>query len=129
MPNQKTVLDASALLAWLHEEPGAKIVDDLLNEALISSVNWAEVFQKALAHDLETKNLRQDLESLGVCIVPFSARQAEIAAELWRFTRSAGLSLGDRACLALTSELRCPVLTTDKVWNELNLDIKIRVIR
>ncbi len=123
------VLDASALLAWLQDEPGADTVDAVLNEALMSTVNWAEVFQKALAHDVDTTNLCEDLELLGMRIEPFTTTQAEIAAGLWQHTRSAGLSLGDRACLALASELKHPVLTTDKIWTELGLDLEIQAIR
>jgi PIN domain nuclease of toxin-antitoxin system len=123
------VLDASALLAWLQDEPGADTVDAVLNEAVMSTVNWAEVYQKALAHNVDTANLREDLESLGMRIEPFTTGQAETAAGLWQHTRSAGLSLGDRACLALASELKHPVLTTDKVWTELGLDLEIHAIR
>ena len=123
------VLDASALLAWLQDEPGAERVDAILNEAVMSTVNWAEVCQKSLAHDVDTTNLREDLELLGMRIEPFTIRQAEIAAELWQRTRSAGLSLGDRACLALAAEEKHPVLTTDKVWTELGLDFEIQAIR
>jgi ribonuclease VapC len=114
-------LDASALLAWLQDEPGAEQVDAVLNEAVMSTVNWAEVYQKSLAHNVDTTNLREDLELLGMRIEPFTTQQAEIAAGLWQRTRSAGLSLGDRACLALASELKHPVLTTDKVWTELGV--------
>ncbi len=125
----KTVLDASALLAWLQDEPGAEIVDERLNEAFISTVNWAEVYQKALANKVDTTSLRKDIESLGTQIIPLSVQQAERAASLWQHTRVAGLSLGDRACLALGSELQCPILTTDRVWTELGLQLDIRAIR
>ncbi len=76
------VLDASALLALLQHEPGAEIVETLLEEAVISSVNWSEVVQKSLDHGVELGSLREDLEVLGLSIAPFSVEEAEIAAAL-----------------------------------------------
>ncbi|MCP4699668.1 MAG: type II toxin-antitoxin system VapC family toxin [Gammaproteobacteria bacterium] len=125
----KTVLDASTLLAWLQDEPGAETVDIVLKNAVLSTVNWAEVYQKALAHGIGTDNLREDMELLGVHILPFTTQQAEYAADLWVHTRTAGLSLGDRACLALASDLKLPVFTTDRIWTELGLELEIQAIR
>ena len=94
------VLDASALLAFLHGEPGSEAVRPVINGALISSVNWAEVVQKSLDWGVAVTGLREDLAALGVRILPFTWAQAEQAAELWLTTKSLGLSLADRACLA-----------------------------
>ncbi|HEX2107771.1 MAG TPA: type II toxin-antitoxin system VapC family toxin [Rubrobacteraceae bacterium] len=124
------VLDASALLALLQQEPGAEIVETLLEEAVISSVNWSEVVQKSLDHGVELGSLREDLEALGLSITPFSVEEAEIAAALRRGTARLGLSLADRACLALASRLSIPVLTTDRTWAELQLGaVSVRLIR
>ena len=71
----------------------------------------------------------EDLESLGLEIVPFTAPLAEKTAHLRAETRSLGLSLGDRACLALAEDLGRPAVTTDKVWGDLNLGIEVRIIR
>ncbi len=124
------VLDASALLALLQQEPGAETVETLLEEAVISSVNWSEVVQKSLDRGVELDNLREDLEALGLSIAPFDVEDAEIAAALRRGTAELGLSLADRACLALASRLSIPALTTDSAWAELRLEaVFVRLIR
>ena len=124
------VLDASALLALLQQEPGAETVETLLEEAVISSVNWSEVVQKSLDRGVELDNLREDLKALGLAIAPFDVEDAEIAAALRRGTAELGLSLADRACLALASRLSIPALTTDSAWAELQLEaVFVRLIR
>jgi PIN domain nuclease of toxin-antitoxin system len=69
------------------------------------------------------------LGSVGLSIEPFDARDAEMTARLWRPTRSAGLSLADRACLALALRLEAPVLTTDRAWVGLDHGVDVQVIR
>ena len=123
------VLDASALLAWLQREPGAASVRAVLGGALMSTVNWAEVVQKATDSEGEAAELRVALESLGLILEPFSANQAGIAGLLRESTMAFGLSLGDRACLALALEKRETILTADRVWQRLDLGIGIDVIR
>jgi ribonuclease VapC len=123
------VLDASALLAMLQDEPGGDLVQELLETAAISSVNWSEVTQKALDRQMEIDGLRHDLEALGLEIMPFTAVLAETTAQLRSATRKAGLSLGDRACLALAAVLDLPAITTDRIWPDLGLPLKIRVVR
>ena len=126
-----TVLDASALLAYLHDEPGADAVDAVLAESLMSTVNWSEVVQKSLERGVDTQGLREDVEALGLRIEAFTGEDAECAARLWPATRKLGLSLGDRACLALGRRLRVPVLTADRAWLDLArpLSLEIRGIR
>jgi PIN domain nuclease of toxin-antitoxin system len=121
------VLDASALLAWLQAEPGAESVEAELATAAISSLNWSEVLQKSLAHGVEIAGLREDLEALGLAIVPFDAVDAEQAARLW--APGNGLSLADRACLALGVRLRLPVWTADRMWAQLSPGVTVHVIR
>jgi PIN domain nuclease of toxin-antitoxin system len=123
------VLDSSALLALLQGEPGGEKVEECLETAAISSVNWSEVVQKALDWQTEIEGLRQELEALGLEVLPFTAAHAETTAHLRASTRQAGLSLGDRACLALASTLDLPALTTDRIWPDLGLPIAIRVLR
>ncbi len=108
------ILDASALLALLHEEPGAGIVEPLLEEAVISSINWSEVVQKSLVRGVELDGLREDLEALGLVIAPFAIEDAEASALLHGETARFGLSLADQACLALSSKLAIPALTADR---------------
>jgi PIN domain nuclease of toxin-antitoxin system len=126
----KIVLDASAILALLNDEPGAeKITPELLSHATASAVNLAEV-QTMLVREGGDPD-----ESWGLAvdpipdIEPFTAAQARIAGTLVKKTRSLGLSLGDRACLALAIALEAPVYTTDRLWKKLTLGIPIHVIR
>lgn len=123
------VLDASALLAMLQDEPGGDVVQELLETAAISSVNWSEVMQKCLERQMDVEGLRYDLEALGLEILPFTAVLAETTAQLRSATRQAGLSLGDRSCLALAAVLGLPAVTTDRIWPDVGLPIKIRVVR
>jgi PIN domain nuclease of toxin-antitoxin system len=125
----EVVLDASALIAALHEEAGGEKVEPVLGTAAISAVNWSEVVQKSLARGVRVEGLRDDLIALGLDIVSFTSEDAEIAAELWRKTHRRGLSLGDRCCLALGARLGLPVVTADKAWKGLVAGIEIRVIR
>lgn len=123
------MLDASAVLAMLQDEPGGDVVQELLETAAISSVNWSEVIQKCLERQMDVEGLRYDLEALGLAILPFTAVLAETTAELRSSTRQAGLSLGDRACLALAAVLGLPAVTADRIWPDLGLPIQIRVVR
>ncbi len=123
------VLDASALLAVLNQEAGAEEVVPLLDRAAMSAVNWSEIVQKAAVRGVATQELRGEIEALGVTIVPFDSRQAEEAATLWPRTASAGLSLGDRACLALAHREAVPAVTTDRAWSTVSVEVKVQVIR
>lgn len=123
------VLDASALLAYLQGEVGADRVRGALGEAVISTVNWAEVVQKAETSAYEAEALRQDAQSLGLVILPFSVSQAEIAGRLRQSTAAFGLSLADRACLALAIDTQSTVYTADRVWLEIGLGVEVEAIR
>lgn len=122
------VTDASAMLAMLHGEPGSDAVAMILATTLVSAVNWAEVIQKARAHGVDADGLQQELMYLGVEFVPFTTAEAEIAADLWhRGMRS--LSLADRACLATAITRGLPVVTADRAWSDLGLEVEVKVIR
>jgi PIN domain nuclease of toxin-antitoxin system len=121
------VLDASALLAWLQDEPGAGLVEAELAAAVMSSVNWAEVLQKSLAHGVDVVGLRLDLEALGLVILPFDAEDAERSAQLW--SPGSSLSLADRACLALGLRHGLPVWTADRIWTQVAHGAEVRLIR
>ena len=105
------------------------MVGPLLETAAISSVNWAEVLQKAISLGLGDQGKREDLESLGVQILPFTVEDASYTAQLWSTNRRAGLSLGDRACLSLAHRLGLPAFTADRSWSGLGLDVEVRLIR
>jgi ribonuclease VapC len=124
------VLDASALLAVLNQEPGADtLTHDILDTAVSSTVNLAEVQSKlvsgGLPPDLAWRATRSSVQDA----VPFTADHAKTAGSLISQTRTLGLSLGDRACLALALSLDAPVYTADRTWKNLKLGIRIHVIR
>jgi len=123
------VMDASALLAFLQDEPGGDMVRGLLRPSIVSAVNWSEVVQKSLAKEADIDGLWEDMALLGLRSRPFTLKQAEAAARLWPATRELGLSLGDRACLALGLETGFPVITADRPWADLDIGLEIRVIR
>ena len=123
------VLDASALLAYLQEEPGGERVREVLAHSVISTVNWAEIIRKARDYGVDTQGLREDLASLGLAFEPFSAVQAETAGQIKERTRRLGLSLGDWACLALGSDRGEAVYTSDRAWLKLTLGIDVEAIR
>ena len=121
------VLDASALLALLHEEQGADEVEGLLDGASMSCVNLSEVLQKAEQHGVETEGLEYDLEALGIRFRNFDVAMARPTAELW--SAGKGLSLGDRACLALARVTDTTAITADRRWVIEGLGVDVRVIR
>lgn len=124
------VLDASALLAMMRDEPGAARVAMALDGALISTVNWAEVAGHYTQRGVSLKSTRARMATLPVLIVPATADHALEAAALLPATRSAGLSLGDRFCLALARGEQRRALTADRAWSMLSLDgIEIELIR
>ncbi|MBI3490210.1 MAG: PIN domain-containing protein [Acidobacteria bacterium] len=129
-----SVLDASALLALIREERGAERVGAAISEgALVSVVNWAEVLANLVVgsddpHEVTSMALPGGPASR-LELVSFDDEQAKETARLVRYTRSLGLSLADRAALALARIRRLPVLTTDRAWRALRLPIKIEVIR
>ena len=123
------VHDASSLLAVAFREPGAEVARVALRGSFVSSVNWSEAVQKVAARGGDAAVLRQLFGGLGVTIVPFSAEHAERAAALYPETRARGLSLGDRAGLALGLTTGREVYTADGAWTELALNVKVTAIR
>ncbi len=113
----------------LHREPGAETVEAAMEEGALSTVNWSEVYERLLHRGIDVDGVRVDVEALGLEIVPFTADDAERAAQLAPPTRGIGLSLGDRACLALADRLSLPALTADRSWLGLDLGVAIQPIR
>ena len=128
MPNE-VVLDAPAVLALLKREPGAERVRAVLDRAVIGAVNAAEVQGKLVDLGLSRHAAAARIRVLGCRILAFSEDQAIEAGSLIEKTRTLGLSLGDRACLALAIDRKATVYTTDRIWKDLPLDLKIEVIR
>jgi PIN domain nuclease of toxin-antitoxin system len=123
------VLDASAALAVLKGEPGGGTVLSSGLAPQISTVNLAEVYGRLIQLGMQGSPAWEAAHTIADEIVPFTQTQARLTAELFPRTRSLGLGLGDRACLALGIERKLPVLTADKAWKALRLGVEIRVIR
>jgi PIN domain nuclease of toxin-antitoxin system len=120
------VIDASALLAFLNQEPGAEAVEEHLDAAAVSAVNWCETYGKLRQAGVGGDALVDGFAETGIEIWPFDAEDARLAGELAGLAREAGLSLADRACLALAGRLGVPAVTADRAW--LSLDIGVEVI-
>lgn len=123
------VLDASALLALLSSEPGSEAVAESLPGAQISSVNLSEVVAKLSDHGMASAEIRLVIDGLGLQVASFDEALAHEAGMLRSKIRKLGLSLGDRACLALGLRERATVLTTDRRWTEVDLAIRVQVAR
>lgn len=123
------VVDASAILALVNAEPGWERVRDALESAVISAVNLSEVVAKLAENGVPEGDIAVVLESLALDVVAFEGEDAVRAGLLRPATRGAGLSFGDRVCLALGQRRGVPVLTADQRWQELTLDIDVRQIR
>lgn len=122
----EAVLDASAVLALLLGEPGAGAVAAVLPGALLSTVNLAEIIGKLAERGMPAEEASRAVKMLGVDIVPFTAAQACAAGALRPATKTLGLALGDRACLALAAERGAKALTADKAWRALPEAVVVR---
>jgi PIN domain nuclease of toxin-antitoxin system len=116
-------------MALIRAEPGADIVVSCLSRAVISAVNQAEVQTKLVSAGIDEALAWWHIAEARCPSVPFDEELARIAGGLVRVTRPYGLSLGDRACLALALQRNADVYTTDAVWKSLGLSIEVNVIR
>jgi PIN domain nuclease of toxin-antitoxin system len=125
----KGVLDASAILAMLFQEPGAdRLTDEILDGAVVGAVNLAEVQTKLVMMGHDEADAWNDALSVAP-VEQFTSAQARITGSLVRTTKSFGLSLGDRSCLALAISLDAEVYTTEQSWRNLKVGVPIHVIR
>src|SRR4029079_7517359 len=108
---------------------GGDTVTPYIPSAIISAVNMVEVISYMVNRGMDASEVKALVRDLTIEVIPFDNQQAFIAGEMILKTKQKGLSLADRACLALTTVKKLPVLTGDKVWGELNLDIEIKLIR
>lgn len=123
------VLDASALLAVMLEERGAERLREFLPGAIIGAVNLAEVVGKLQERGVPDETIDRNMAKLSLPIIPFDEGQAMATGKLRLRTRGAGLSLGDRACLALAAARGVPAVTTDRGWAALEVGTKVIVAR
>ena len=127
--SSKVVLDASALLCLLNDEPGADRVLDVLNRCVIGATNLGEVVSKLRERGLSLDEVREALGGLHLDVRPLSAAQAMTIGDLRPTTKSLGLSLGDRACLALALDLQAEMFTTDADLASADVGISITNVR
>jgi len=126
----EVVLDASAILAYIQEERGAEnLTKEILDHAVVSTVNLAEVQSKLVKKGHDPEDAWEEILSLVNAEEPFTSDHAKIAGDLIAKTEKYGLSLGDRACLALAIALKAPVYTTEQLWKNLKVGVPIHVIR
>ena len=123
------VLDASALLALINDEPGAETVAAVLRDAAITTVSLTEVVTKMIDIGVPAEEAWNEAVDLVPLVVDFGPELCRRAALLRTSTRAFGLSLGDRACLALAEQLRLPALTTDLAWGSLSIGVEVRLAR
>jgi ribonuclease VapC len=123
------VLDASALLAVMLGEPGADLVLEILPDAVIGAVNLAEVVAKLQERGVSDDEIDRDIAELDLPVISFDAAQAMAAGKLRARTRRHGLSLGDRACLALAMVRGAAAVTTDRDWAKLDIGANVIVAR
>jgi ribonuclease VapC len=123
------VLDASALIAFLRKEPGEERVRPVLGRALLSAVNLSETIAKLVEYGAPLAEVTHQIARLQLTTCPFGETEASLCASLRLPTRDRGLSLGDRACLALGVQRNLPVYTTESIWAEVDLGVEVVLIR
>jgi len=129
MTQAKWVVDASALLAAIHNEKGGDYVQESIQQCVISSINWSEVLQKLARAGADVDQIETSLKALGLSIIDYNEEDAHITASLWSIAKDFGLSLADRACIATGMRLKTTVITANKVWAELKIELPIQLIR
>jgi ribonuclease VapC len=123
------IFDASAVLALLRKEPGGETVARHLPDGMISAINLAEAMAVLVRKGMPADEAQEVLDELELIVVPFDREQAYRTGRLALITDARGLSLGDRACLALAETRRRPALTAEKQWDKINAGVKIVRIR
>lgn len=123
------VFDTSAILAVLRNEPGAESLAERFHGGAISAVNLAELITHGVRSGVAAEEIRADFSGLKIAVHPFDEQAATATGALTAETQRLGLSLGDRACLALAQSLGGTAITADRAWAKLKLGISIEVFR
>lgn len=123
------VLDASAVLVLLLDEAGADVVADAVADSALSAVNLAEVVSKLADRGVDVMKLGEQMGAVGVRIEPMTELDAEEVGRLRRRDAQRVRSLGDRCCLALGRRLDAIVLTADRAWSDVDVDVEVRQVR
>jgi ribonuclease VapC len=123
------LLDASALLCLIYGEPGADEVKGYMPDAAITAVNYSEVVTKLQERGASDEEIDAGLATLKIAVLPFDTDHAVSAGKLRKATRHRGLSLGDRACLAVAMQRSAVAVTTDRNWLEVDVGAKIQAVR
>lgn len=125
----EVVLDASAVLAVIRGEAGSERIETYLRTGCISAVNLSEVVAKLQERGMPDDRIDEVVGLLDLDVRAFDASAALAAGKLRTRTRAAGLSLGDRACLALAGALGATAITTDRAWTETEAGVPVDVVR
>ncbi|MEK6746428.1 MAG: type II toxin-antitoxin system VapC family toxin [Pseudomonadota bacterium] len=126
---KKFSLDSSAFIAYIFDEKGADEAYKYLYNSVVSSVIYCEFISLMMERGFNIDEARETVDSFGIEIIDFDETQAVLAAELRNKTKVKGLSLGDRACLALAITKKIPVVTADKIWSKLDIGVNVKLIR
>jgi ribonuclease VapC len=122
------ILDASALVAMLRSEPGAESVSKAISDARMSVINYSEVVSYFVHAGMDVRDVDAMLDPLPIEWIPVDKELANLAGRLHRSTASAGLSLGDRFCMALAKRDGLAAWTADKAWKAIASDVGVEVV-
>jgi PIN domain nuclease of toxin-antitoxin system len=125
----EVVVDASVVLAAIFAEPGHEALLQLNDPALLSAVNLAEARARLADHGMDRASIDLSIDLVNVQVIDFDAELAALSADLRPETRAAGLSLGDRACLALAQKRGAVALTADRAWASVQTPVKVQIVR
>jgi ribonuclease VapC len=124
------VMDSTALIAVVYQEPGYQRVVEILDKSAISAVNLAEIINKLVLRGSPAETVRETLFTLELTVQDWTEDLAYRSAEFTPFTKSHGLSLGDRACLTLAKQLRATAVTSDRAWRRVpSLGVRVMMFR
>jgi PIN domain nuclease of toxin-antitoxin system len=126
---ERVLLDASALIAYLDGEPGSENVPATTGEAVISAVNYAETVSILTTRGIDATTIRLQLSLIVIDVLDFDPETAETTGLMIAATKSMGLSLGDRACLATARHTGLPAMTADRSWSNVDVGVEVRLIR